>query len=143
MLADVLRMALHLDYDALIDKQYWTALQESKETRAAAEKLLDRYPDCYDANLAIGVENYLLSQKPAPVRIFLRMTGSQTDEEAGIARLRIVAEKGHYLKPYAKILLVIAALRRNNRPEAKQWLMDLAAQFPENNLFREELKKLS
>lgn len=143
LLATVIRIALHADYEALIDKQYWESLKEIKQARNQAEQLLIKYPDCYDANLAIGVENYLLSLKPAPVRLFLRLDGAQTDREMGVEKLRLVAQKGHYLQPYAKVLLAIAALRNNNKPEAKELMTELAAQFPDNDLFRDELKKLA
>ena len=97
----------------------------------------------YDAHLASGIQNYLLSLKSAPVRWFLRMTGAQTDKEAGLANLKIVAEKGHYLRPYADLLLAVAALRDKNQGKARQLLAGLAAHFPGNTLYREELKKLS
>jgi hypothetical protein len=142
MLADVVRIALHADYLALIEKDHWDALQEVKQARMEADDLIKKYPDCYDAYLAMGVENYLLSQKMAAVRLFLRMTGAQTDKQAGIASLRIVAEKGQYLKPYAKILLAIAALRDEHRKEAVDLLKQLALQFPRNGLFQDEIKKL-
>ena len=143
LLANVLRVALHANYLALIEKRRWQALTEIKEARANADALVQNYPDCLDAYLAVGVENYLLSQKVAPVRLLLRMTGAQTDKQAGLAKLRIVAMRGHYLKPYAKILLAIAALRDGRKAEAKTLLTELAAQFPQNALFRDELKKLS
>ncbi len=143
LLADVVRVALHADYLALIEKDNWHALAEIKQSRIQADSLVKKYPDCYDAYLAMGVENYLLSQKLAPVRIFLRMTGAQTDKQEGIEKLRVVADKGQYLKPYAKILLAIAALRDDKRPEAVRLLKELAAQFPGNSLFQDELKKLS
>jgi hypothetical protein len=143
LLADVVRVALHADYLALIEKENWQALTEIKQSRAEADALIKKYPDCYDAYLAAGVENYLLSQKAAPVRMFLRWTGAQTDKQQGVQYLRIVAGKGNYLRPYAKILLAIAALRDDNRQEAVSLLKELAAQFPGNGLFQEELKKLS
>jgi hypothetical protein len=143
LLADVLRVALHANYEALIEKHHWQALNEIKEARVNADALLAKYPASVDANLAMGVENYLLSQKTAPLRMFLRMTGAQTDKEAGLAKLRIVAAQGHYFKPYAKILLAIAALRDGRKAEAKSLLSELAAQFPGNTLFRDELRKLS
>lgn len=139
----VLRLALHADYEALIDKQYGNALAEIKRARMEAGKLLAKHPQCYDANLAIGVENYLLSLKAAPVRWFLRLTGAETDQQKGIEKLRVVAENGRYLKPYAKVLLAIAALRDNNKPEARNLIAELAGQFPNNDLFRNELRKLS
>jgi hypothetical protein len=71
------------------------------------------------------------------------MTGAQTDKQEGIAKLRIVADQGHYLKPYAKVLLAIAALRDGRKAEAKDLMTELAKQFPHNDLFQSELKKLS
>jgi hypothetical protein len=142
LLANVIRVALHADYLAAIEKERWQALTEIKQATAMAEALLKKYPDCYDAYLAMAVENYLLSQNVAPVRFFLRMTGAQTDKQQGIDKLRIVAEKGQYLKPYANILLAVAALRDENRKEAVGLLKQLAAKFPGNTLFVDEIKKL-
>jgi len=143
LLANVVRIALHADFLALIERDNWQALTEIKQARGDADALIRKYPDCYDAYLAMGVENYLLSQKMAPVRMFLRLTGAQTDKQQGIQNLRIVADKGHYLRAYAKILLAIAALRDDRKVEALGLLKELAVQFPENGLFQEELKKLS
>src|SRR5579875_3686315 len=143
MLATVFRVALRADYDALIARQYWKSLGEIKDAQREASALLKRDPGCYDADLAIGFENYLLSFKAAPVRWFLNLAGAETDREKGIAELRLVAEKGHYLKPYAKILLAIAAIRRGDKQEARALLESLARDFPENDLFQTELKRLS
>ncbi len=143
LLAEVVRIALHADYLALIEKDNWQALIEIKQARGDADELIKKYPDCYDAYLAMGVENYLLSQKAAPVRMLLRWTGAQTDKQQGLKYLQVVADKGHYLQPYAKILLAIAALRDDKRQQAVELLKQLAEQFPGNGLFQEELKKLS
>ncbi len=142
LLANVVRVALHADYLALIEKDNWQALTEIKQSRMMADALTQKYPDCYDAYLAMGVENYLLSQKMAAVRMFLRMTGAKTDKQEGLTKLRIVADKGQYLKPYAKILLAIAALRDENRKEAVTLLKQLSVQFPQNDLFQDEIRKL-
>ncbi|HMF75703.1 MAG TPA: hypothetical protein VK604_08595 [Bryobacteraceae bacterium] len=143
LFANVMRIALHADYLALIEKQYWQALNEIKEARNDADELLVKFPNSKDAYLAAGVENYLLSQKVAGLRFFLRMTGAQTDKQTGVAKLRIVANEGHYLKPYAKILLAIAALRDGNKAEATALITELAHQFPANDLFRSEAAKFN
>jgi hypothetical protein len=41
------------------------------------------------------------------------------------------------------VLLAIADLRDGNKEEAKQLLADLANDYPSNDLFKTELKKLS
>lgn len=141
-LATLLRIGLHADYLALVEKRNMAALTEVKQGRAVAEQVLAKHPDCYDAWLAIGVENYLLSLKPAPVRWLLRLGGAQTDKDVGVARLRITAEKGRYLMPYARLLLAVAAVRDKRTTEARQILTWLTAEFPHNRLYQEELAKL-
>ena len=84
----------------------------------------------------------MLSLKPAPVRWFLQLAGAQADRERGVANLGITAEKGHYLKPYARLLLAVDALRRKNTGQARTILQDLAQQFPHNRLYVEELARL-
>jgi len=143
LLAKVLVLGLTADYVALIEKKDLKALSYVKDGRTQAENLLAIDPNCYDAYIAIGVENYLLSLKPAPVRWFLRLTGAQTDKETGLQKLRLTAEKGHYLKPYARLLLAVAALRDKNDAKARQLLQDLSAHYPNNHLYARELAKLN
>jgi len=143
LFATVLRLGLHADYTALIAKRYLASLKEVKEARGKAEQLLSKHPKCYDGYLAIGFENYILSLKPAPLRWLLRIDGAQTDKDTGIAKLRLTAENGHYLKPFAELLLAVAALRDKNEDEAKRLLSDLTTQFPRNQLYRQELKKIT
>lgn len=142
LFATTLNDGLQSDYMALIEKRDLSAVSMLKSGRAVAEKLLAQHPNYYDAYLAVGVENYLLSLKPAPVRWFLRITGAQTDRDAGIAKLKITAEKGHYLQPYARLLLAVAALRDGNRQSAGELLAGLARAFPRNHLYAAELAKL-
>lgn len=140
--ATVLRFGLHADYLALIEKKYLASLNDIKAGHAIAEKLIDANPAYGDAYLAIGVENYLLSLKPAPVRWFLRVGGAATDKDRGIGNLSLTAQSGHYLVPYARVLLAVAALRDKNFARAKELLRGLARQFPHNPLYSRELSRL-
>ena len=142
MFADTMRLGLSGDYLALIDGRGLAALTQMKKAREVAEQLLTQYPSYYDAYVAIGAENYILSQKPAPVRWVLRMTGSETDKDNGVKKLRLSAEHGHFLLPYARLLLAVAALRDGDRQTARQFLQWLADQYPQNGLYRNELAKL-
>jgi hypothetical protein len=142
MLASVLAVGLRSDYLAMIEKRNIAALGEVKASRALAEQLIAKHPACYDAYLAVGVENYLLSLRAAPVRWVLQAMGAQTDRQTGIARLRITAEKGRFLLPYARLLLGVAALRDKDKPSAIRTLEWLSVRYPNNRVYREELAKL-
>lgn len=142
LLADVLAHGLEADYLSLIEHRDLAALSVVKEGRALAVHLLTAHPDCYDAYLAIGVENYLLSLKPAPVRWVLNWSGAQTNKQEGIAKLRLTAEKGNLLQPYARMLLAVAALRDNDRATATRLLDGLVREFPHNRLYAAELARV-
>lgn len=142
MFAKVLVGGLRSDYLALVEKRNLAALSTIKSSRALAEKLLSQDPSYYDAYLAIGVENYLLSINSAPVRWLLRLGGARTDKQEGLAKLRLTAEKGHYLAPYARVLLAVAALRDHDHKQARTLLSNLAQEFPNNPLYRKELARI-
>jgi hypothetical protein len=142
LFASILVLGLRADFDGLIDKRDLSAFASVKTGRLTAEKLLAIDPSYYDAHLAVGVENYMLSLKPAPVRWLLQLAGAQADHERGIANLAITAEKGHFLKPYARLLLAVDALRRKDTGQARAILTALARQFPHNRLYTEELARL-
>ena len=137
-----LTFGLRADNAALIEKQSLTALGLTKEGRAYSERLLESDPQAFDAYLGPGIENYLLSLKPAPLRVLLRITGSNIDREKGIQELRQTAEHGYYLEPFAKLLLAVAALRDKNPSGAKDILAELHRRFPDNELYTRELNRV-
>jgi hypothetical protein len=139
LFASILNIGLRADYEGLIEKRYLSSLHGLKEGRLLAQKLLADDPTYYDAYLAIGVENYMLSLKPAPVRWMLQLAGAETDKEAGLQKLKMTADNGHYLKPYARLLIAVAALRDHDRGTAMRILSDLSKQFPHNRLYSEQL----
>ena len=142
LFAKVLNLGLRADYVGLIEKRYLASLSYMKNGRLLAERLLAIDPSNYDAYLAVGVENYILGSSPAPVRWILQIFGSQTDKIQGIERVRLTAEKGHYLLPYARLLLAVAALRDKDRDKARELLDGLAREFPNNPLYARELARL-
>jgi tetratricopeptide (TPR) repeat protein len=133
---------LRADYTGLIEKRNLASLGYMKTARIIAQKLLAIDRTCYDAYLAVGVENYLLGLNPAPIRWVLRLTGAQTDKQEGLERLRLTADKGHYLAPFARLLLAVAALRDKDRQTARTLLAELAKEFPRNQLYATELARL-
>jgi len=127
------------DYALMIEKKDITALNYSKEASAYSKQALAANPHMYDAYLASGVENYMLSLKFAPIRWILNMTGASTSREEGIRLLKLTAGGGHYLAPFARMMLAVAALRENRPQEAKTILIDLKREFPMNAMYDRQL----
>jgi hypothetical protein len=142
LFAKVLGLGMRGDYVALIQRRDLASLSYMKNAGLLAERLLKVDPECYDAYLAVGVENYLLGLSPAPVRWVLRLYGAQTNKEKGIEKLQLTATKGHYLLPFARLLLAVAAMRDHDRTQAKELLGELAREFPQNNLYQKEFARI-
>lgn len=142
LLAKVMNEGLRADYLALIEGRDLASLKAMKRAAALASRLLRIDPTCYDAYLATGAENYLLSLNRAPVRWMLRLYGVETDRARGLRELQITAEKGRFLRPYARLLLAVAALRDNDPNKARELLAELAHEFPGNPLYEQELTAL-
>jgi hypothetical protein len=136
LFAKVLALGLRSDYAALIDKQDFAALRYMKQSRILAQQLLRQNPDQYDALLAVGVENYLTGIKPAPVRWMLSLGGIDPNKEQGLHELEQTATHGDLLKPFAKLLLAVAALRDKNNTQGCGLLHQLAVDYPRNALYR-------
>jgi hypothetical protein len=130
------------DYALMIDKRDLTALNLTKQASGYSKQALQLDPHMYDAYLASGVENYMLSLKSAPLRWLLGITGAETSKEEGIRLLRITASQGHYLAPFARMMLSVAALRDGHPQEARNILSTLSRQYPDNSLYNRELARI-
>lgn len=143
LFAMALSSGLKADYAALIEKRNMASLHYTKDASAWAQQLLAVQPDYYDAHLATGVSKYIIGTLAAPVRWILRLGGVAGDKQAGIAELQLTADRGHYLAPFARILLAIAYVREKDRPRAVQLLASLHEEFPDNPLFAQEMRRLT
>jgi hypothetical protein len=142
LLAMTLANGLRSDFAALIEKRNLASLHYTKEATAWAQQLLAADPTCYDAHLASGVSRYIIGSMAAPVRWVLRLGGIAGDKAGGMAELQTTAAQGHLLAPFARILLAIAYVREKDLPRARELLLALQKDFPDNTLFGRELTRL-
>lgn len=140
--AKTLICGMRSDYALMIDKADVAALSYSKQASALSRQTLAANPTLYDAYLASGVENYMLSLKWAPLRWVLSWTGAGTDRAEGLRLLNVTANEGHYLAPFAKMMLAVAAVRDGKRQEARGILTTLAQEFPRNGLYTYERDRI-
>ncbi len=142
LLAKTLAFGLHADYTSLIERRDIAGFEYTKSGSVYAHKLLDVDPHAYDAYLAVGMENYILGLKPAPVRWILHLAGGETNKALGEQDLELTASQGHYLAPLAKLLLAVAAIRDKDKAKARELLSSLAKEFPNNPLYARQLAKI-
>jgi hypothetical protein len=142
LFAMTMASGLRADYAALIEKRNLASLHFTRQATGWAQQLLVVDPGCYDAHLATGVSQYIVGSMSAPVRWLVRLGGVSGDKAAGIRELQITAERGQYLAPLARILLSIAYVREKDKPRARELLVALQNDFPQNPLFAREISRL-
>src|SRR5882762_4346184 len=103
------------DYSSLIEKRQIESLRLTREADTVAKNLLTVAPSAADAYVALGAANYILGCLPAYKRFLIRFGGFHGDRAMGMQQLGLTAASGHYLRPYAKLTLGLAAMRE------KQW----------------------
>ena len=140
--AKTLVCGMRSDYALMINKRDMQALSYSKQASALSHQTLAINPTMYDAYLASGVENYMLSLKFAPLRWVLGWTGAGTNREEGLRLLRVTATQGHYLAPFARMMLAVAAIRDGHGQQARDILTALSKEFPRNSLYTRERDRI-
>jgi len=131
------------DYMAFIEKKQFSSLSIAKKSNGYAQRLLKVDPKFYDAYLTAGISEYMIGSLPFFIKWFVKFDNVDGSKDRGVDRLKMVANFGHYFKPFSKILLSIIALREKRPQEARAWLTDLSQAYPENRLFRSELAKVT
>ena len=142
LFAMTLSSGLRADYAALIEKRNLASLHFTKQADVWAQQLLAVDPDCYDAHVATGFSKYIIGSMSSPLRWLVKLGGISGNKQAGIAELKLTAEHGQYLAPFARILLAIAYVREKDKPLARELLASLRDQFPANPLFPLEIARL-
>jgi hypothetical protein len=131
------------DYVALVEKRQLASLSVTKRAYREAKTLLAVDGSYYDAYLTTGFTEYLVGSLPGVVRWFVKFDDVQGDKAKGLRNLDLVANKGHYLKALAKILLATGYLREKRPLEAQKLLSDLTTEYPANPLLKREYQKIS
>jgi len=142
LFAMALSNGLKADYTALIEKKNMASLGYTRDAGDYAEKLISVDPTYYDGYLASGLGKYIIGSMAAPLRWMLRLGGIKGDKEGGRRELRLTAEKGRYLKPFARLLLAVGFLRDKDKQSARELLVGLRNDFPQNPLFGKEIARI-
>jgi hypothetical protein len=142
LFAMTMASGLRADYAALIEKRNLASLHFTKQATVWSQQLLAVDPSCYDAHLATGVSQYVVGSMSAPVRWLVRLGGVSGDKQAGMRELQVTADHGQYLAPFARILLAIAYVRDKEKARARELLVTLRNDFPQNPIFAREITRL-
>ena len=141
LLALTLAAGMESDAEAILQKKHLDGLKRMKKANGYAKQLLADHPDATDAYIAPGIANYVIGSQSGGARFALWFGGIHGDKKLGMEQVARTAENGRYLRPFAKIILALAARREKQDALAQRLFRELSEQYPTNEQFASEYAK--
>jgi hypothetical protein len=141
LLALTLAAGMESDEESILQKRHLEGLKRMKKANGYARELLAQHPDATDAYIATGIANYIIGSQSGGTRFALWFGGIHGDKKLGMEQVARTAENGRYLRPFAKIILALAARREKQDELAQRLFRELSEQYPDNAVFASEYAK--
>ena len=142
LLAMTIVAGLERDNAALVEKRLRASLDFAKESQQYARRLIAADPEAYDAYFTFGFSEYLVGSLPFFARWFMKLDGVQGDKRKGLEELETAADKGRFLKPFARMMLAMFYTREKRPNDTRRHLEALAAEYPGNPAVKAELARM-
>jgi len=121
-------------------KRHLEGLKRMKKANAYAKQLLAEHPDATDAYIARHRQLRIGSQSGG-TRVALWFGGVHGDKKLGMEQVARTAENGRYLRPFAKIILALAARREKQDALAQKLFRELTSSIRKTNNSRPNTPK--
>lgn len=122
-----------------VERRFVAALREGDASVDRHRQVLKLDPGYRDAEVTIGLYDYVVGDLPLAVKIVASLGGFRGSKKRGLATLERVVREAKWANDDARVML-IALYRRENRPaDAARLARELAARYERNYLFKLEL----
>ncbi len=121
-----------------VERRFRAALSDGRAAVEAHRDAIKIEPQLHDAELTIGLYDYVVGDLPLPVKLLASIGGVRGSKKRGLATLERVVREGDFESDNARVML-IALYRREKRPlEAVTQARTLAERYPRNFYFKLE-----
>ncbi|HEY8185872.1 MAG TPA: hypothetical protein VIF64_07370 [Pyrinomonadaceae bacterium] len=130
--------SLQAAFAATVERRFIAASRSGSSGVETLRDALKLDPSLHDAELSIGMYDYIVGTLPLPARLLASIAGTRGSKKRGIQTLERVAKEGQWARAQAKILLIAIYKKERRFPEALALSRDLQEKYPRNYLFRLE-----
>jgi tetratricopeptide (TPR) repeat protein len=123
-------------FAAAIEKKYMAAFRAGEDSVDHHREVLRLSPDFHDAELTIGLQNYIIGSLPLPAKMLAATMGVRGSKKRGLEALERVAKEGKWAHDLARMLLIDLYRREKRFADAAEMARQLSEKYPRNNLFK-------
>lgn len=129
---------LKASFEEAVERRHFAALRDGNDAVNHHREVLKLDPKYIDAQITIGLYEYVVGSLPLPVKIIAGATGFRGSKKRGLAMLEQVAKEGRWAQDDAKTVLVLLYRREKRFADVLKLTRELSAKYPRNYLLRLE-----
>ncbi|HWN11167.1 MAG TPA: hypothetical protein VNO50_18155 [Pyrinomonadaceae bacterium] len=123
-------------FAAGVERRFRAALSDSSRAVERHREVLRLDPSFRDAELSIGLHDFIVGSLPLPVKMLASIAGVRGSKKRGVETLERVAGDGHWARVSARLLLIDVYKREKRWTEAIAAARELSEKYPRNYLFQ-------
>lgn len=127
---------LEAAFAGAVERRFMSALRSGSKSVEHHQSVLKLSPEYRDAELTIGIQNYIVGALPLPLKMMVGTMGVRGSKKRGLETIEKVAVEGQYARDLARVLLVDLYKREKRWAEAIKIARELSEKYPRNYLFR-------
>lgn len=121
-----------------VQRSFIGALKDGSNSVERHREVIKLDPNFHDAELTIGLYDYVVGSLPLPVKLLASVAGTRGSKKRGLQTLERVAREGHWANDDAKALLILLYKREKRFADALALSRELGAKYARNYLFKLE-----
>jgi hypothetical protein len=129
---------LKASFEEAVERRHFAALRDGNDAVDHHREVLKLDPKYIDANITIGLYEYVVGSLPLPVKILAGATGYRGSKKKGLALLEQVAKEGRWSQDDAKSVLILLYTRERRFADVIKLTRELSEKYPRNYLLRIE-----
>jgi tetratricopeptide (TPR) repeat protein len=121
-----------------VERRHFAALRDGNDAVNHHREVLKLDPKYIDAQITIGLYEYVVGSLPLPVKLLAGATGYRGSKKRGLKMLEQVAQEGTWARDDAKSVLIVLYTREKRFAEKVALARELSEKYPRNYLLRLE-----
>jgi hypothetical protein len=122
-----------------VQRIFMGALKEGSNSVDHHREVIRLDPNFHDAELTIGLYDYVVGSLPLPVKLLASITGARGSKKRGLQTLERVVREGRFAQDDARALLILLYKREERFKDAGAVARELVAKYPRSYLLKLEL----
>ena len=119
-----------------VERKFMAAFRAGRDSVDHHREVLKLSPDFHDAELTIGLMDYVIGSLPLPTKMLVATMGVRGSKKRGLQALERVAVEGKWARDVAHVLLIDLYKREKRWNDAIKTARLLSEKYPRNYLFK-------